>query len=231
MAALLGIVGFVLALEGNAVLIALAGGATVIHFVARRMSDAVVSFLGHALFAVAATWLVGRLAFDATFGSDFGMPETMPFLNVRAVSDLTVIILTVIILTVIILAVVSTLAFSSANTRILYRASAHAALLAWMYSELSPLADGQAYSTIAWGIYATIILVAELRMGRVWAVRAGVATLLLVAAKMLVVDPAEVEAIWRILLFLGFGGTFLTLSFFLQSLWKPDESRDERNAA
>ncbi|MBA2375312.1 MAG: DUF2339 domain-containing protein [Rubrobacteraceae bacterium] len=226
MAALLGIVGFVLALEGNAVLIALAGGATVIHFVARRMSDAVVSFLGHALFAVAATWLVGRLAFDATFGSDFGMPETMPFLNVRAVSDLTVIILTVIIL-----AVVSTLAFSSANTRILYRASAHAALLAWMYSELSPLADGQAYSTIAWGIYATIILVAELRMGRVWAVRAGVATLLLVAAKMLVVDPAEVEAIWRILLFLGFGGTFLTLSFFLQSLWKPDESRDERNAA
>ncbi len=216
-AALLGVVGFVLVLEGDAFLIALAGGAAVVHFVARKMSDVVVSFLGHALFAIAAMWLAGRLASDAMFAE----PEATVFLNVGAVSDLTVIVL----------AVVSTLAFSSAGARAIYRASAHAALLAWMWCELSPLANGEAYATIAWGIYASVILVAGLRTGRVWIVRAGVATLLLVAAKLLVVDLAEVEAIWRILLFLGFGGTFLTLSYFLQSLWKPGERQSGRTAA
>lgn len=217
MAVFLGIVGFVLVLEGDAFLVALAGGATVVHFLARKTSDVAVSLLGHALFAIAAMWLAGRLALDAAFGA----AESMPFISVGAVSDLTVIVL----------AVVSTLAFSSAGARISYRVSAHAALLAWMWCELSPLANGEAYATIAWGIYATIILVAGLRAGRVWVVRAGMATLLLVAAKLLVVDLAEVEAIWRILLFLGFGGTFLTLSYFLQSLWKTDERERENIAA
>lgn len=211
MAVLLGFVGFVLVLEGDAFLISLAGGATVLHFVARKISDVVVSAFGHALFAVVAIWLAGRLALDAMFGA----ADSTIFLNVRAISDLAVILL----------AVVATFSFSSMGIKISYRASAHLALLAWLWREPSQLANGEAYTTISWGIYATAVLFAGLRSGRVWLVRAGVATLLLVAAKLLVVDLSEVEAIWRILLFLGFGGTFLTLSYFLQSLWKPSDRR------
>lgn len=216
-AMLLGVVGFVLVLEGDAFLISLAGAATVIHFVAKRMSDVVVRALGHALFAIAAMWLAGRLAFDAIFA----VPEATMFLNVRAMSDLAVIML----------AVVATFSFSSSNARIVYRVAAHVALLAWLWCELSPLANGEAYATISWGTYATLVLIAGLRTGRVWLVRGGLATLFLVAAKLLVVDLAEVEAVWRILLFLGFGGTFLALGFFLQSLWKPGERSRERLGA
>ena len=43
----------------------------------------------------------------------------------------------------------------------------------------------------------------------------GLGTLGLVAAKLLLVDMAELEAVWRILLFLGFGGGFLLLSYFI----------------
>ena len=50
-------------------------------------------------------------------------------------------------------------------------------------------------------------------------------TPLLVVGKLFVVDLAEVESIWRILLFLGFGGIFLVLSYYFQNLWKrPSES-------
>ena len=41
------------------------------------------------------------------------------------------------------------------------------------------------------------------------------ATLGLVAAKLLVVDMAQVDVIWRILLFMGFGAAFLGLSYLI----------------
>ncbi|MDO8736122.1 MAG: DUF2339 domain-containing protein, partial [Thermoleophilia bacterium] len=46
-------------------------------------------------------------------------------------------------------------------------------------------------------------------------------TLFVVVGKLLLVDLGTVKAIWRVLLFIGFGGLFLVLSYFFQSLWKP----------
>ena len=46
-------------------------------------------------------------------------------------------------------------------------------------------------------------------------------TLLLVVGKLFLVDLARLETIWRILLFLGFGGLFLVLSYYFQNLLKP----------
>ncbi|HEX2740415.1 MAG TPA: DUF2339 domain-containing protein, partial [Rubrobacter sp.] len=62
---------------------------------------------------------------------------------------------------------------------------------------------------------------AGLRLDRAALVRAGMATLFLVVGKLFLVDLAGVEAVWRILLFLGFGGLFLVLGYYLQHLWKP----------
>lgn len=51
----------------------------------------------------------------------------------------------------------------------------------------------------------------------------GVGTLFLVAGKLFLVDLQYLEAVWRILLFLGFGGLFLLLSYFFQGVSKrPD---------
>src|SRR3712207_2857697 len=43
----------------------------------------------------------------------------------------------------------------------------------------------------------------------------------LVVRKLFLVDLIGVEAIWRVLLFLGLGGLFLALSYYLRSLGHP----------
>jgi uncharacterized membrane protein len=56
--------------------------------------------------------------------------------------------------------------------------------------------------------------------------RLGLVTLFVVVGKLFLVDLAWVGAVWRILLFLGFGVVFLLLSYYLQSLWRPGEAGD-----
>ncbi|HLA40526.1 MAG TPA: DUF2339 domain-containing protein, partial [Candidatus Glassbacteria bacterium] len=50
--------------------------------------------------------------------------------------------------------------------------------------------------------------------------RVGLLTLLLVVGKLFLVDLAQIAAIWRIVLFLCFGGLFLALSHWVRNLWK-----------
>ncbi|MEE8577476.1 MAG: DUF2339 domain-containing protein, partial [candidate division Zixibacteria bacterium] len=53
----------------------------------------------------------------------------------------------------------------------------------------------------------------------------AVATLFAVVAKLFLVDLANIETIFRILLFMGFGGVFLALSYYFRSLWKSDRGK------
>jgi uncharacterized membrane protein len=46
--------------------------------------------------------------------------------------------------------------------------------------------------------------------------------LLVVVGKLFLLDLTKLEAIWRVLLFLGFGGVFLILSYYFRALWKSD---------
>jgi uncharacterized membrane protein len=55
----------------------------------------------------------------------------------------------------------------------------------------------------------------------------GTGTLALVVAKLFLVDLVEVEALWRILLFIGFGAVFLLLSYFLQTVWRSEQLAGE----
>ena len=55
----------------------------------------------------------------------------------------------------------------------------------------------------------------------------AIGTLLLVVGKLLLVDLAELEAIWRVFLFLSFGGGFLVLSYYFQDLWKREPEATE----
>jgi uncharacterized membrane protein len=335
-ALLLGTLALVLVLEGDALFVALAVEATVLHLVARRFSDRVVSWSAHALFGVIALWLGGRLAFgvlEATFGFGTRPPA---FLNVQAFADLSAIVLAFAVsgvvaprsagrvyrivahaavlglilseflslpngaslalvswaayaaglhllsrrlpawgttagadaawiviglwlgsrlateiwpygspetavfdlrgicnLIVIALAIVSAFLEGRGSEGVARRAAyllaAHVAVLAWLWSELSSLPSGDAYVTITWGLYAAGLLVAGLRLDHTQIIRAGMATLFLVVAKLFLVDLAEVEAVWRILLFIGFGGLFLVLSYYLQAVWRPGAASARRN--
>jgi uncharacterized membrane protein len=103
---------------------------------------------------------------------------------------------------------------------LVYRICVHVAFLGWLWRELSVLPDGDAYVTVAWGLYTVALLVAGLHLARSRLVIVGMGTLLLVVAKLLLVDLINLDAVWRILLFLGFGGVFLILSYYLQALWR-----------
>ena len=203
----------ILMLEGDALFFTLAAEAAILHYVARRFSDRFVSVEAHLIFFAAAVWLGARLV---TPESSF---EAAGWLDVSALVDLLVIGLAF---------AVSLVVMPRSMSRI-YRIAAHAAVLAWLWRELSALPGGEAYVTIAWGLYAVGLLVAGLRLDRSAFVRGGMATLFLVAGKLFLVDLAEVEALWRVLLFLGFGALFLSLSYYLQALWRPSRSSAEES--
>jgi hypothetical protein len=108
---------------------------------------------------------------------------------------------------------------------------AYLGLLAWTARELAPLEQAQALTSLAIGLEGTGILVAGWVMERSFLQQMGMATLLLVVAKVLLVDLAAVEPMWRVLLLFLFALLFLVLSKFVQ-LRRPgvDDSIQESHA-
>ncbi len=70
--------------------------------------------------------------------------------------------------------------------------------------------------SLAFGIEGTVLLVAGLMTNRGVLQKTGMATLLLVVVKVLAVDLAAVEPIWRVFLLFVFAVLFLLLSKFVQ---------------
>jgi len=97
-----------------------------------------------------------------------------------------------------------------------YLFGGYAGLLAWTARELYPFEQGQAFMSLAFGVEGTVLLVAGLMADRSALQQIGMATLLLVVVKVLLVDLAAVEPIWRVLLLLAFALLFLVLSKFVQ---------------
>lgn len=97
----------------------------------------------------------------------------------------------------------------------LYGGLAYVGLLVWFVSELGPRPNGTALVSIAWGMQGAVTLLVALSTRSSAAQVGGLLTLGLVAAKLLVVDLAQLDAVWRILIFLGFGGGLLGLAYLV----------------
>ena len=187
--------------------------AAVLHLISHRLPSWGTGTVAHAVSAAVAVWLAARLLGLAVAP---GYPGT-PILNTWGLADLAVIAL---------LAVVGLLPGAVASRRIAqaYGVTCHVAVLAYLSRELSMPPAGEAYVTLAWGAYAVALLVAGLRLDRVPIFRCGMITLFLLVGKLFLVDLASIEALWRVLLFLGFGALFLALSFYTRSLWRPNRN-------
>ena len=182
--------------------------AITLHLLAVRLRNSSLTLAGHLQFLAVSLFLLGRLLVGL---GEPGVVET-PILSLDAVADLAIVLLVAL----------ASLVVRPGRFAIIYRISAHLALLAFLWRELSILPGGDALVTISWGAYAAGLLVWGLRHDRAGLIRGGLATLFLIVGKLFIVDLAEVEALWRVLLFLGFGGLFLALSYYLRSLWRPD---------
>lgn len=112
----------------------------------------------------------------------------------------------------------------------IYRLGAHVALLAWLWHQFVSLENGNAYVTITWGAYAIALLAAGLLGAegehKMPALYAGISTLLLVVGKLFLVDLTALDPLWRVLLFIGFGGVFLLLSYFFQNVVRGKPGQD-----
>ncbi len=104
----------------------------------------------------------------------------------------------------------------SGYTSLGYGVGAYAGLLLWMVAELRPLPNHALLVSLGWGICGATSLVVGVDRDRPTFQKVGLATLAMTAGKLILVDMAQVEAVWRILLFIGFGAMFLGLSYYLK---------------
>jgi uncharacterized membrane protein len=196
-------IAFCLLLEGKVLLLTLAAEAAALHLTAHKLDDRVTAICAHVLYAITAIWLAVNLA-DSSF-----KPEGRIIFNAQAMTDLAVIA-----------AILGASYVLSSETNWLYRLGAHLAVLGWFLRELSVPDHGQAYVTIAWGVYALALLIPGLRLNSAMLRNTGLATLFLVVGKLFLVDLVFLDPIWRILLFMCFGGVFLVISYYIRVLWK-----------
>ena len=195
---------FIRDFEGNTELLLLIAEAVTLHLTARALKDDAILITGHLFFVGLLVPFVQRLGTAR-------MVEP-PCFNANALTDL-----------VYILAALGTIRLIEGFIeRRAYGLVVHLMVLTWLWRELVPLENGQGYISIAWGVYGAALLIAGLRLGFPAVRLTGLGTLLLLVAKLFLVDLAKLETIWKVLLFVGFGSIFLALSYYFPKLWKGE---------
>ena len=187
-------------------LLLLAAEALAVHAAAQRLPDRALRATGHALTGVVV------VAFIARLGAGGELPV---LLNGRALADLTV------------LALLAGSAFTLRQggvPRRAYLLAVYLGLLGWFWRDLEALDNGQAFVSLAWGVTALLLLAAGWYRDADGLRTVGLVTLGFVVAKLFVIDLAKLDAVWRILLFLGLGGLILLLSYLFPRLWRPSQT-------
>lgn len=194
-------IGLVLLLEGNILFFALAVEAAGLRFVASKTGDKNISVSSHILFGIIAYWFIMLMGWEQIQESILDV-DSFIRLAIIAIGGILV-----------------PCWLPDYNTKHIYGIAAHIFFLGWLYRLLLPLSDAQAWITVTWGLYAIILIILGfIRFGKMLRLT-GMATIFLVVGKLFLVDMSQLQAIWRILLFIGFGAVFLLLGYYLQAQW------------
>ncbi|MBO6576281.1 MAG: DUF2339 domain-containing protein [Rhodothermales bacterium] len=81
---------------------------------------------------------------------------------------------------------------------------------------------GPVLATIAWALLAVTLLATGFRLRERIVRLAGISTVGLVVGKLLFFDLEQMDAVWRILLFLGIGAALLGASYLFPDFWEED---------
>lgn len=202
-------IGFVLILEGNFLFIVIVTEAVALRFVAYQTQDIKINVSSHILFAIAFLWLLNSLYYS--IGSDVYL------ISVESVTQLSVILAGGLLIPQ---------WLQKRDISQIYQLAVHLVFLLWLYQKFTVLDNGQAWSTVAWGAYAVLLLAWGFIRYNQGVRLIGMGTIFLVVGKLFLVDLSQLEAIWRILLFMGFGVVFLLMGYYWQSRWS-NEARTE----
>lgn len=187
-------------LEGDLLFLAYAGVATLFNLTGHKLRQSPIIIAAACLFAGVGLWFIVRM---------FEQPSHL-ILSTNTAINFSAILLA---------------AFSSTQTRNnnltrAYGLYAYAGFLALVLNQLYSMPNGNGLISIVWGAMGSLALWAGLRRSQWDIFKTGFGTLILVACKLLIIDLAYLEIIWRILIFLGFGAAFLVISYYMKDQWK-----------
>jgi uncharacterized membrane protein len=191
-------------LDGEVLIATLATEAAALHVLAQRMPARLMPTWAHIVYALIGLSVLGRVMVDHHDG--------LPIINSHALANLWVIVS----------GAAASFVLKTPNERFTYRYAAHGLILLWVLRELHDLPNGQGIVTIVWGVYAIALVVAGLRVESAKLRSVGLITLFAVVLKLVAVDLSELKAIWRVLLFSGFGAVLLGLSHWVQRFGKSE---------
>jgi len=193
---------------GNFELILIGLEAVAVYLIGRISFKIGVYVSSHLFFIAAGSFLMVRYIFPESTNT--------PLFNLDVLGNLFIIALLIL----------PAVADEHRPIRWLYALAAHLCLLGLFSSELSRLENGQGLVSLAWGAYGIVLLLIGLRKN-LYAFRlVAMGTLILLVIKLFMIDLAQLETIWRVLLFIGVGGAFLALSYFFPALWKDQPEPD-----
>jgi len=195
--------------DGNMLLVVIILETLALRYAATRFRGRILSLGSHLLVLIAWLLMAGETIFS--------FEDRTPILNMQAMSELLVLVSTGLIIPIYL---------KRSKTVGFYQLIAHIGMLAWLAKELTPLDNSQMLTSVAWGIYAVMVLVAGFWLKRPKLRGVGMATILVVVGKLFFVDLSQTSALLRIPLFMGFGAMLLLIGYMLQKYWSDDEDHD-----
>lgn len=199
-------IGFVLMLEGNFLFMVLAIEAVAMRFIVKQTGDNRLGLSSHILFGIVILWVVNSLYHS--LGTDSAV------LSMDAISQLLVIAAGGILIPRLL---------KNRDIARVYQLTSHVIFLFWLYQKFVTAENGQALVTISWALYAIGLLVYGFLQYHKNVRLVAMGTIFVVVGKLFLIDLSQLEAIWRILIFMTFGAVFLLLGYYWQSQWSRDE--------
>lgn len=198
-----------LLLENDTQFVVLVLEAWTLFMIARRIPDNKMEILATIFITIMTIVLLIRV---------FSLSADEPYLfNIQSITDLTAIGL---------------FGFSAIKMRphdrsIIYFFMTHMALMGWILRELSGFENGQGMVTFLWGLLGIALFIIAIRRKEAQMRYLGGLTIAVVVGKLFIVDLSRLETIYRILLFLVFGGLLLVVSNYLTKLLRKADSSNE----
>jgi len=198
-AALLGVTGLLLVLDGDAAFFVAVALVIGLAEAVRRTREPLLEAGLHLAALVMGAWWIVRMAEGAS---------SPPLLRLDAV---------------VLLAGVAALfwawrCLAASPARWAYWLAGVPFLMGWIAREAGTTGEGMAWTSAGWGALAVGLLAVSVARWDALLRRTGLVVLAVVLGKLLLVDMAAVAAIWRILLFIGMGGLLLLASYLLPRL-------------
>lgn len=201
---------FFAVLTGNWLMVLLTLEIYLIHLISAPYKDKYIENANHFL-----TGIIAITALDRLFGDFTG---SLFIINWQTGVD---------ILFIAIIYAIAMRLLRESKLKPVYLLASHIFVLALLSREFIHLPNGQGFVSAVWGAYAILLIISSLRLDNYYVRWTGLATLGLVVGKLLLVDLKQIDAIWRVLLFLGLGGVILFVSYYFQSLWKRETDKDK----